>query len=75
MFIGAFETLVFSLCQEAEYEIGFEKIAIHVDSKGKPTHAARQLISGLWTSKLGEFVDIEHPIDGLETLIVVSLPS
>jgi hypothetical protein len=25
-----------------------------------PTHAALQLESGLWTSKLGEFEDINH---------------
>ncbi|MBE9475473.1 MAG: hypothetical protein IMY85_11340 [Chloroflexi bacterium] len=66
-FIRTFETLGFTLCQDGEYETGFEKIAIYVDSKGKPTHAARQVTSGLWTSKLGEFVDIEHPIDGLDS--------
>ncbi len=26
----------------------------------EPTHAARQLINGRWTSKLGKFVDIVH---------------
>ena len=66
-FMRAFETLGFTLCHGAEYESGFEKIAIYVDSKRKPTHAARQLTSGLWTSKLGGFVDIEHPIDGLDS--------
>lgn len=42
------------------YEEGFEKIAIYIDSHGKPTHAARQLSSGKWTSKLGQLEDIEH---------------
>ena len=29
-----------------------------IDTNGKPTHAARQLSSGLWTSKLGKLQDI-----------------
>ncbi len=30
-----------------------------------PTHVARQLPSGLWTSKLGNAEDLEHTLDGL----------
>jgi hypothetical protein len=41
-------------------EAGFEKIAIYVDGDGVPTHAARQLSDGAWTSKLGEWEDIRH---------------
>lgn len=38
-----------------------EKIAIYVDpATGHVTHMARQLPSGLWTSKLGPQWDIEH---------------
>lgn len=59
-YIRAFETLGFTKCQDAGYEDGFEKIAIYVLSGGKPAHAARQLSSGLWTSKLGNSEDIEH---------------
>jgi hypothetical protein len=32
---------------------------------GEPTHAARQLPNGKWTSKLGRWQDIEHELDGL----------
>ena len=64
-FIEAFATLGFSQCDAVEYEKGFEKVAIYVDTSGKPTHAARQLSSGLWTSKLGNLQDIEHEIDGV----------
>lgn len=64
-FIKAYETLGYIQCQNAEYEKGFEKIAIFVDSNGKPTHAARQLNSGKWTSKLGQIEDIEHSLEGL----------
>jgi hypothetical protein len=39
--------------------LGREKVALYaVDAV--PTHAARQLPNGWWTSKLGPNVDIEH---------------
>jgi hypothetical protein len=41
-------------------EAGFEKLTIFVDPTGEPRHAARQLPSGAWASKLGDHVDIEH---------------
>lgn len=56
----AFETIGYTLCNNFLYEERVEKIAIYVDSRGKPTHAARQLSSGNWTSKLGQLEDIEH---------------
>lgn len=59
-FIRAYEILGYTLCDNAVYEEGFEKIVIYVDSNGKPTHVARQLSSGSWTSKLGRLEDIEH---------------
>lgn len=64
-FIQAFSLLGFVRCDNAELEPGIEKIAIYVDSNNKPKHAARQLVSGKWTSKLGRNVDIEHELDGL----------
>ena len=36
-----------------------EKVAIYL-LNGMPTHAARQLSTGKWTSKLGLSIDIEH---------------
>ena len=66
-FVKTYETLGFTICQNSNYEFGFEKIAVYVDAGGKPTHAARQLNSGHWTSKLGQLVDIEHnTLGGLE---------
>lgn len=59
-FITVYETLGYTLCINAGYEEDFEKVAIYVDSDGKPTHVARQLSSGRWTSKLGRLEDIEH---------------
>ena len=64
-FIEAFQIMGYALCPNTEYEEGVEKIAIYVDSNGKPTHAAKQLNSGSWTSKLGSLEDIKHTLDGL----------
>ena len=44
---------------------GSKKIAIY-QSGGLPTHAARQLPDGQWTSKLGRNIDISHTLPGLE---------
>jgi hypothetical protein len=63
--VQAYTTLGFVPCQTSEVEPGVEKIAIYVDSNGTPTHAARQLPSGKWTSKLGQSEDIEHELNGL----------
>jgi len=49
-----------------EYEEGFEKICFYLDEDKVPTHFARQLKSGKWTSKIGSLSDIEH--DTLESL-------
>lgn len=46
-------------CDNGQLEDGFKKVAIYVDEAG-PTHVARQLESGRWTSKLGDWEDIEH---------------
>ena len=59
-YVKAFESLGFTWCQDACYEEGFEKVAVYILPDGKPTHAARQLDSGAWTSKLGISEDIEH---------------
>ncbi|MHB8846284.1 MAG: DUF7689 domain-containing protein [Nitrospirota bacterium] len=59
-FIKAYESQGFVVCQSPDYEVGWEKIAIYIDNSGLPTHAARQLNSGQWTSKLGRLEDIMH---------------
>ena len=58
--IKAFETVGYSPCVDAKLEKEFEKIAIYARENGTCTHAARQLPSGKWTSKLGDCEDIEH---------------
>jgi hypothetical protein len=59
-FVKAFGRLGFSVCDTADLEPGFERLAIYADETGAPTHIARQLPTGHWTSKLGELEDIEH---------------
>ena len=64
-FVAAFETLEYEACPDGQLEPGFEKVAIYASADAVPTHAARQLPNGLWTSKLGKDVDIEHELEGL----------
>lgn len=63
-FIDAYATLGYVQCPSGELEGGAEKIVIYLKD-GLPTHAARQLENGAWTSKLGRQVDISHPFEGL----------
>ena len=58
-FIAVFTNFGFILCLSEKFETGFEKVALFTKD-GNPTHAARQLPSGRWTSKLGFREDIEH---------------
>jgi hypothetical protein len=58
--IAAYEACGYEVCASADAEEGFDKIAVFTDATGEPTHAARQLATGSWTSKLGDHVDIEH---------------
>ena len=59
-FVAAFATRGYEPCESDGPQPGFEKVAIYVREDGRPTHMARQLPSGRWTSKLGESEDIEH---------------
>lgn len=47
-------------CTDDKPEPGYEKVAIYVDANGLPSHAARSISAGTWTSKLGRLEDIEH---------------
>ncbi len=64
-FRKAFETLGYVICETPDLEENYQKIAIYL-LNGQPTHVARQLLNGKWTSKLGQDEDIEH--DSLEGL-------
>ena len=58
----------YEVCDNVSLEKKFEKIIIYSDSNGIPTHAARQLPDGRWTSKIGVWQDIEHEL--LEEFII-----
>jgi len=56
---GAFEQIGYTVCGNAAFEPGLQKIALYaIDSE--PQHAARQLPDGAWTSKIGIADDIMH---------------
>lgn len=60
-FIEAFRQQGYEICTNGDYEEGYRKIALYVKpGTTECTHAARQLRNGLWTSKLGNWEDIQH---------------
>ena len=64
-FAAAHATIGFVATPDDSLEPGVEKVTIYVRA-GRSTHAARQLPSGRWTSKLGRSEDIEHALRTLE---------
>lgn len=60
-FVEAFRVHGFEVNSNSGLEKGLEKIVIYAKQE-EPTHAARQLPSGTWTSKLGTLVDIVHSL-------------
>lgn len=64
-YIQAYQTLGYITCDSTALEAGYEKIALYVRDDGVPIHAARQLTTGKWASKIGALEDIEHELEGL----------
>jgi len=67
-FVEAFQAIGYTLDPQGvpSLEAGVEKVAIFAQNNA-PTHAARQLPTGKWTSKMGPEEDISHDwgaIDG-----------
>jgi hypothetical protein len=58
-FAEAFQTLGYERCGNGARETHYEKIVIYA-LDGEPTHAARQLPDGRWSSKLGKGHDLTH---------------
>ena len=63
-FRKAFETLGYAPSNYSDEWDQFEYIAIYLRGS-KPSHAARQLDNGRWTSKVGPVWDISHELVGL----------
>ncbi len=56
----------YEVCTDVTYDPRYEKVALYWGDGGP--HAARQLETGKWTSKLGDRQDIEHDtLEALET--------
>lgn len=64
-FIDAFESIGYQICKDEGLQSDFQKVAIYTNQSGTPTHMARQLENGRWTSKLGTLEDIEHDLEDL----------
>jgi hypothetical protein len=63
-FTAAFATMGYEPCDNSNLEVGYEKVAFYANANGVQ-HAARQLPSGFWTSKLGRDADVQHTLEGL----------
>jgi hypothetical protein len=49
-----------------DYDEDYQQVAIFASGEGIPTHMARQLPHGAWTSKLGGLEDVAHTdVDGV----------
>jgi hypothetical protein len=64
-FVQAYATVGYQPCDDDTIDHALEKIALYVVN-GVPRHAARQLPSGAWKSKIGFYEDIEHELHALE---------
>jgi len=65
-FVAVFELQGYEKCDSRDLEQQYEKVAIYTNDRGLPTHAAVQRPNGTWSSKLGNWEDIEHRIDAVE---------
>jgi hypothetical protein len=60
-FVQLFEEAGYEKCTSWNLEVLYEKVALYaIPGTDEFTHAAAQLRSGRWTSKLGAFEDITH---------------
>jgi hypothetical protein len=57
--VAVFEGIGYEVCHNTSVEVGYDKVALYARA-GMWKHAARQLPTGAWTSKLGDGEDIEH---------------
>ena len=64
--IEAFAQLGFQPAALGDVGADASVVAIYADPEGLPTHVARRMPGGSWSSKLGEYEDITHELSGLE---------
>ena len=58
-FVAALATAGYAPCPDGDPEPGFEKAVVYAKG-GVPTHVARQLPGGRWSSKLGADCVVSH---------------
>ncbi|MGB8536500.1 MAG: hypothetical protein WCD57_08810 [Acidobacteriaceae bacterium] len=63
--IRVFEIHGYRETEDRTLEPEYEKVAIYASADG-PEHVARQKASGMWTSKAGKGIDLEHTLEALE---------
>lgn len=68
-FIELYQLVKYKVCVDGSVEVGFEKIAIFAHLNGEPSHAARQLPNGNWTSKMGPWHDVEHTLNSMNNSV------
>ena len=61
--VAALGTVGYAPCPDGEPEVGAEKAAVYAREE-VPTHVARQLPGGRWSSKLGRDRVVSHAIPG-----------
>jgi hypothetical protein len=66
-FTSAYQLVRFEVCDDRQFEVGYDKVALYAGPLGNITHAARWWREDRgWSSKLGEQNDICH--HSLETV-------
>ena len=60
-FVSFFQLCGYVICEHGKKEKGVTKVALFAKDN-IPTHAARQLPNGSWTSKLGILEDVRHSL-------------
>lgn len=63
-YIEYFAMFGYEICDNDNFENGFDKIAIYTDIRNMVTHASKQF-KNKWRSKLGGSVIIEHELEWL----------
>jgi hypothetical protein len=69
-FVALFVGAGFEQCLDDIHEDGYIKIVLYAINHQEPTHAAREIPGGKWTSKFGDRVDARHDsVDDLNSRV------
>jgi hypothetical protein len=64
-FRALFTLFGFVACANVDFEEGWEKIAIWIDDADEFAHVAKVIGPGLFSSKIGEYEDVTHSLEGM----------